>query len=622
MTFRPLNRTELRAPAPVNQSVSYAAPLVLLTAIVVAPFIPVDLPNPRAAARPAIQYEQGSSPSFLLTGAKPFLNSDQPNPRGPARLTPLQWEVSTNLSLTVQPAPFHLTDFPNPRAASRLTPLQFELSSFPAFIAPPFYQTDYPNPRGPLRGITQFELQSLPSYLITGAKPFLNSDQPLPRGARPLPLQWEYSISIPLSTAPSPFYQTDYPNPRGPLRLTPLQFEFASSPSFLLTGTKPFLLSDQPLPRGARPPPLQWEWPTALSLTTINTEPFYQTDYPNPRGPLRLTPLQFEFSSSPSFLLTGAKPFLLSDYPNPRGYTRNPQFELASTPFLLTSVKPFLQSDYPNPRGPARLTPLQWEVPPSLPLNVISLPFSLTEWPVPRGPARLTPLQFESSTALVLPKLYPPFYQTEWPVPKGYVPSIDLRTWIDSLNLPIAVPPGPMPFSQLDFPNPRAVLRGNQSFEYFIIPFVTPVPPTPPAQPIPPGFGAQKVISVDTVQNIYPVLFSNRMFIPILPSIVNVGDSFVLLVDVGQQLNVKIAYELILIKPDGSEWFAVAPQLYVGDIDVFVKQGLFPAFTYTVLQIPGSFVDQHGYWTCYLQAINGSASPIGQFYIGPPTVLT
>jgi hypothetical protein len=154
-------------------------------------------------------------------------------------------------------------------------------------------------------------------------------------------------------------------------------------------------------------------------------------------------------------------------------------------------------------------------------------------------------------------------------------------------------------------------------------PIGPPIPPIPPILPIPPGFGAQKVLSVNTVQNIYPTFRNNltQVFSPILPSVVNVGDSFALLVETGRTLNSNVSYSLFITKPDGSEWVATSPQVYVAEVDSYVKQGLFPSQTYTALLIPASFVDQHGYWSCFLQA-PGYTSSIQRFYIGPPEVLT
>jgi hypothetical protein len=153
--------------------------------------------------------------------------------------------------------------------------------------------------------------------------------------------------------------------------------------------------------------------------------------------------------------------------------------------------------------------------------------------------------------------------------------------------------------------------------------FLPLVPPIPPILPIPPGFGAQKVLSVDTVQNIYPTSRNNltQVFSPILPSVVNVGDSFALLIESGRTLNSDVTYSVFITKPDGSRWVATSPQVYVAEVDSYVKQGLFPSQTYTALLIPASFVDQHGYWTCFLQA-PGYTSSIQRFYIGPPEVLT
>ena len=164
---------------------------------------------------------------------------------------------------------------------------------------------------------------------------------------------------------------------------------------------------------------------------------------------------------------------------------------------------------------------------------------------------------------------------------------------------------------------PRRFGAGALPTIFEIWPFFPP-PGPPPIPPIPVGFGAIKVIAVDMVRFVYPA----RPFAsPALPSIVNVGDSFCLLNGIGQAITLTADYTLFLTKPDGSTFFAVPPQLYLAEVNSFVRYGLFASETYTAIQIPGSFVDQHGYWSCYIKS-HLFTSAVQKFYIGPPQVLT
>lgn len=143
-------------------------------------------------------------------------------------------------------------------------------------------------------------------------------------------------------------------------------------------------------------------------------------------------------------------------------------------------------------------------------------------------------------------------------------------------------------------------------------------PGPPPPQPIPAGFSAEKVLSINTAPFVTP---AKPLQNPFLPSIVNVGDSFALMVGAGQNLNPQTTYTIFITKPDGSQFFATAPQVYTAEVDSFVRQGLFFAQNYVALLIPGSFVDQHGYWQVTLQSLSSTSLP-QRFYIGPPEVLT
>src|ERR1700722_7661279 len=331
MTFRPLNRTELPSARGLDQSFSYAAPLALLTAVVATPFLPVDFPNPRVTARPAIQFEQAAFPSFLVTGTKPFLQSDWPVPKGYRR-----------------------------------------------------------NP--------QFENPSTPAFLLKGVEPFVQLDWPVPKGPRPLPVQFDAASPLALTNEIYPFAQTSWPNPVIATKAI-VQYQQGSLPSYLNTGTEPFYQLDWPVPKGARPISIQFEYAQFLAL--VPAAPFAEADWPVPKGYTRNP--QFENLSTPAFLNTGAQPFSLLDWPIPKGARPLPvQFEYSNYKGLVTLV-PFTPIDFPNPRGAQRLAPLQFELATPLPLPKLYPPFYRTDWPNPRGPLPLPIVQPDINGAILLP---------------------------------------------------------------------------------------------------------------------------------------------------------------------------------------------------------------------------
>jgi len=142
-------------------------------------------------------------------------------------------------------------------------------------------------------------------------------------------------------------------------------------------------------------------------------------------------------------------------------------------------------------------------------------------------------------------------------------------------------------------------------------PFIPPIPPTPPLAT------AAKVIGLDADFGGADV---TRVFLSRVPSNLFVGDSVAVIIGVGGDLNLTASYRMVFTKPDGSQFHIDSPNTYVGRVDAPTRQGTFAAQTYTICVLAGPTVDQHGTWTCFLQAPNftSTAQP---FYIGPPPML-
>ena len=142
-------------------------------------------------------------------------------------------------------------------------------------------------------------------------------------------------------------------------------------------------------------------------------------------------------------------------------------------------------------------------------------------------------------------------------------------------------------------------------------------PPPPPIPPIPPRPVAAKVIGLDADFGGPDV---TRVFLSRVPSNLYVGDSVAVIIGVGGDLDVTAPYRMVFTKPDGTVFHIDSPNTYVGTVPAATRQGIFEAQTYTICVLSGPTVDQHGTWTCYLQATNftSTAQP---FYIGPPQML-
>jgi hypothetical protein len=160
-----------------------------------------------------------------------------------------------------------------------------------------------------------------------------------------------------------------------------------------------------------------------------------------------------------------------------------------------------------------------------------------------------------------------------------------------------------------------AVSRGAiLLFDGLGLPFFPFIPPIPPAPPL---ATAAKVIGLDADFGGADV---TRVFLSRVPSNLFVGDSIAVIIGVGGDLNLTASYRMVFTKPDGTQFHIDSPNTYVGRVDAPTRQGTFDARTYTICVLTGQMVDQHGTWTCYLQAPNFT-SMSQPFYIGPPPML-
>lgn len=256
-------------------------------------------PDSRAALDASwIQYPYDQ----LGAGAQPFSLAEQPNPI--LRRMAQQDVGRQGLTLFSTPSPFAQGDWPNPTTQRRLT------------LQEPGYQV---------------------LALQTPQTPFLQSDWPVPIGYRqpisnkthldPLKLNLTGQDALPAA------HSFDYPNPRVAGRLTPPPGTTGLS---LYAVIVPFHLADQPNP--LRPHPSRWQmgyeqrW---YGLFPAPPRPFVLNDQPNPRGYLPsvslktfLGPLNPNLKESPNQF-----GFPLRNQPNPN---RDPRLSLGGSLYSLS----------------------------------------------------------------------------------------------------------------------------------------------------------------------------------------------------------------------------------------------------------------------------------------------
>jgi Concanavalin A-like lectin/glucanases superfamily len=162
---------------------------------------------------------------------------------------------------------------------------------------------------------------------------------------------------------------------------------------------------------------------------------------------------------------------------------------------------PFAQGDWPNPRSAEFATPLRTWIGLNVPPAVIAAPFNQTDWQLPRAallPQRswtwtynlnligqdrlptgeqvydapvgpIQPLrvwQWSYNLNLIGKDALPVGDQQFDLTPFGYIHPTQLRTWIDTVHLALSTPPAPKPFSQIDWPLPRAPLQPALSYTW------------------------------------------------------------------------------------------------------------------------------------------------------------
>ncbi len=406
----------------------------------------------------------------------PFSPKDWPNPTVPIRFAQ-PWYQYPNLSTstlvpTAAVLPFSPEDWPNPVQARK--PAQSIDPPHLAALLAPEAEEEASVPRAPLftrvAGRPAAQTIAVPNLLETTLAqgvvqaPFRQSDwqNPALRRAWAQP-GYDQNVSITLPQL-APF-QTGWMNPAPARRVQ--QPDLVPNVRTTLTPSVevlPFSAKDQPNPTLSRKvqqpdilPNLRTTLPPSAAVL-----PFGPEDQPNPtlaRKPAQVIDAP-NLSATTLAPAPGTKPFLQSDWQNPALARRVQQPDilpnLRQTLPPTAAVLPFGPEDQPNPtlaRKPAQLIDAPNLSATTLaPANAL-LPFSPDDWTNPQIAKRAR--QADSFTNLLVGTLQTPPTATrvDWQNPKRLAvqPQIEVRG-VFPANLP---PPGPMPFSQSDWPNPR-----------------------------------------------------------------------------------------------------------------------------------------------------------------------
>lgn len=286
--------------------------------------------------------------------------------------------------------------------------------------------------------------------------PFINNtDLPpaSPRGTVSLntwidPLKLELRGQDTFFSGPGMGPDYDYPNPRGPIPAIELRtwlqaLRLRSQDTFFGLAGNP--QHDWPNPQPARvSQPWVGQYPLTLTLTI---PPFTQNDWPVPKGaPGGITlrtwtdPLKIQLQGQDTFFGLGGAP--QTDWPVPRGSVPGISLKTWVDPLKLelAGLDAFFglggmpQFNWPNPGRPPLLNQ-GWIDPLKNNLQGLDTFFGLAgnpvhDWPNPRGSA--PPLQAWTDTYKIALNGVPlPFTQGDWPNPRAPGYAITLRTWVD-----------------------------------------------------------------------------------------------------------------------------------------------------------------------------------------------
>jgi hypothetical protein len=292
---------------------------------------------------------------------------------------------------------------------------------------------------------------------LIGRDRFPTGEQVWERPTLPIPPAQTWLEGPQYELIAKPFLQTDWPLPTPAYRL---EQTWVRGYILSLIGQDqlPFRQLDWPLPQVARQPAQTWTDPSKIWLTAPVLSLTISQYWDRPQLPIPPA-RSWEWSYNLNLIGQDRLPVgeQVSELP-PRDFARLFQTWISSvnaalvvTPPVLDILKP--QRDWPIPRGAEPDWRRSWEF--SYNRNLIGqdqLPFRQQDWPLTRAVDRAG--EWIQQTALVLTAA-PTFIirQSDWPVPQQ--PAQAVQTWINTIALALIA----KPFSQTDWPNPTPFAR-------------------------------------------------------------------------------------------------------------------------------------------------------------------
>jgi len=224
----------------------------------------------------------------------------------------------------------------------------------------------------------------------------------------------------------------------------------------------PFNQEDWPNPRAALQPGRSWTASYNLNLIGRDALPVGQQHYDRPldSAPYPTSLRTWIGEAIPQ--VAADRPFVQEDWPTPRpiaqpdrSFTRSFNLNLIARDQLPVGKQ---VTDLP-PREALRATDLRtWinRVNLALTTQAAALPFNEYDWPNPRGPAQPLRGWIDKFNLNLIAQDQLPVgsFHTDLP-PQGPARAVDLRTWINTVNLALTTQPAALPFNQYNWPNPR-----------------------------------------------------------------------------------------------------------------------------------------------------------------------
>lgn len=213
------------------------------------------------------------------------------------------------------------------------------------------------------------------------------------------------------------------------------------------------------------------------TLAVVAAMPFGQDEWPQLRARARVPVVDVAPNLLLSTLSPSSAPFAQDEWPLQQAVRRAQQLDIPQNLLPITAA-PFRPVELPSPRAAARVS--QFDAPNLLGTTLAPVvgqaPFSQTDWPIPRAAKRVSDSWVAQYPLTVTPVPgAAPFAQDEWPgLQARRIPQPDVVP--NLLGTVLATVQAPAPFTQTNWPIPRAAARVPDPWFAPNLLTITPVP--------------------------------------------------------------------------------------------------------------------------------------------------